>query len=729
MKKNLLLFTLVLGLFASMANAQDTTLAVFDDGVLDWNSWGAPHGIIANHDMMHNNTDSVLLLDQTGGAWSGVARFSDVPVLDSTVVAVAVDAYFKNSGGTLKFHADNSVSGAANIEVFTDVEANVWTEVIFDLSDVDTIDHKQIAFQSGVADSLLLDNIRLLKAVPEDPMNLVMGGGMENAAAWNFYFGTNGTANVGSHQFNYTADTAAYGEGGSYYVSGSLQTATMLWQPVTLEPNHIYEFTGSFKNVAEDSISEVWIELLLKKTMPDGGEVTSAGEGEFGYMESTWNGPELLNVDTTFQDYITFTGGVNSSEFILPADAQTEWYLVIKAGSWANAGYEPTFEFLIDNISLVDKGINTELMIENVIVGTVDGPEDYTAVVDITWDADSVYMVYDIVDDSIVNEGASYQVDNLEIYFDMDNSKNIHWPRNEGWQQAVDEAFDDNDYQLRLVPDVDYAVNNAARPSLVDGARQVYTETEDGYMFNLHIAWESLLAGFDASVGTVIGFDVLASDNDAVASDANRNQITWNSRTDKPYNDPSLWGMLTLDEEMAFTPVFDTEVPTAPGNLAADDAGTTITWDASTDNIAVLTYIVYDGSTAVDTLWALEADNDYSFADLAEGEHTLGVVATDNSGHKSEMSTVDVTIVIISVEDNKLDYFSVYPNPSTGIVNIETTSSAVASLEVYNMTGKLIMTREFTRNYRLDLSDVNNGMYLIYLKTEEGIQVEKLMLQ
>ena len=84
-----------------------------------------------------------------------------------------------------------------------------------------------------------------------------------------------------------------------------------------------------------------------------------------------------------------------------------------------------------------------------------------------SWDSDSIYMVYDVVDDSIVNAGASYQVDNIEIYFDMDNSKNIHYPRNGGWLQPIDAAYDTNDYQLRLVPDVAFAVNNnPARPAI-----------------------------------------------------------------------------------------------------------------------------------------------------------------------------------------------------------------------------------------------------------------------
>jgi cytoskeletal protein RodZ len=226
----------------------------------------------------------------------------------------------------------------------------------------------------------------------------------------------------------------------------------------------------------------------------------------------------------------------------------------------------------------------------------------------------------------------------------------------------------------------------------------------------------------------MIGFDVLASDNDAVASDANRNQITWNSPTDKPFNDPSLWGTLELSTDNSFLPILDKEAPTAPGNLTADEAGTTLTWDPSTDNIAVNTYILYDGNIAVDTIYAKATGNSYTYSDLAAGTHTLGVVAGDNYWNKSAKSTVDVEIVT-SVEHNAISHFSMFPNPSTGIVNIVTKSSTNATLEVYNMTGKLIMTLDFTKDCQLDLTDANSGLYFIYLKTEDGVQVEKLILQ
>jgi hypothetical protein len=155
-------------------------------------------------------------------------------------------------------------------------------------------------------------------------------------------------------------------------------------------------------------------------------------------------------------------------------------------------------------------------------------------------------IIFDIVDDSIVNTGTSYQVDNIEVYFDMNNSKNIKWPRNGGWVASIDPSWDADNFQFRLVPDVDFSVNN--KTFKVGGITQVYTKTEDGYRFKMTFPWDSLMEGFEPAIGTQIGFDVLVSDNDAVASDAHRNQITFVSKTDKPYNDASLFGTLQFEQ-------------------------------------------------------------------------------------------------------------------------------------------------------------------------------------
>jgi Carbohydrate family 9 binding domain-like/Secretion system C-terminal sorting domain/Fibronectin type III domain len=419
--------------------------------------------------------------------------------------------------------------------------------------------------------------------------------------------------------------------------------------------------------------------------------------------------------------------------------------LVIGTGSWWSDNtrddgtyWDCQYSYLKNiNFTPVESKV-TVLPVEHIVFGSVDSPEDFTGKVTMSWDADSLYMVYDCVDDSIVNMGASYQVDNIEIYFDMDNSKNIHWPRNGGWVQAVDAAYDTNDYQLRLVPDVPFVTNNTAKPgiSISDtSVNQVYTRTENGYQFVLNIAWQGLMAGFEPVGGKQIGFDVLWSDNDKTASDANRNQITWNSPTAYPFNDPSLFGVLEFVAAGYFNVIPDEENPTAPATVTATLSGSDVvlTWDAATDNRVVQQYIIMNNTAAVqavDTILAKQTDNTYTVTGLKQGKkYTFGIVAVDVYGHKSTKTNAAEIQIPVGIEQLTASGMMVYPNPSNGLFNISSESNSAVLLEVYNLTGGRVASTVFTQNYMLDLTGFSKGVYFLHLSAEGKTVVTKLIVQ
>ncbi len=66
---------------------------------------------------------------------------------------------------------------------------------------------------------------------------------------------------------------------------------------------------------------------------------------------------------------------------------------------------------------------------------------------------------------------------------------------------------------------------------------------------------------------------------------------------------------------------------------------------------------------------------------------------------------------------------SVYPNPSSGIANVNTTSQ-VKSIEVFDVQGRLLQTALSSKT--IDISNQPAGLYFVRIKTENGIAVEKL---
>jgi hypothetical protein len=595
-----------------------------------------------------------------------------------------------------------------------------------------------LAFKAGcwnaAGDTLPVYDVAIDEISLIDLSLVSTGGNMEDPSKWNVYWNTADAVDTGTYEFNYTADGPAAGEGGCYRVTAAGQAANMLWQPVTIVPGHQYKLEGAYKYIADTAVN-VWVEYFITRIKPSGEIATG-----MGWSLNTWMTPDIVNFDGTFQDDFALAN-VTKAVFQIPDTVtQTEWYLAMKAGCWNAVGDTlPVYDLLFDEIYMYDLGAPqvSVLPIAKIVVGTVDSPADYTGQVTMSWDSDSLYMVFDVVDDSIVNTGASYQVDNIEIYFDMDNSKNIHWPRNGGWMKPIDDAYDTNDYQLRLVPNVAFATNNSPRPSSASlddtTVNQVYTRTADGYQFVLNVAWNALLNGFEPAAGKEIGFDVLLSDNDKSASDANRNQITWNSPTPNPYNDPSLFGVLKFVGTGSgyFEVIPDNVKPTAPALVIAqvDGADVEVDWDASTDNRVVQNYIVYQGTTVLDTVLAKESLNAYFVTALAPGLYKFGVVAVDVYGNKSAKTVAAEVEILTGIEDLASSHMMVYPNPSNGLFNIISEGNATVSLEVYNLTGGLVTSSVFTQNHTLDLSKFSKGVYFLHLKAEGKTQITKLIVQ
>ena len=137
MKKTLLILSMLPAL-ALIAHSQTVNLGDFEDGNMGlWDSWGAPTGIVFNPAADATNaSDSVAILDQSGGAWNGFRLWSDDPVLMGGYDKLSVDVWL-NADGLIQIFMDNTVaSGAADYTAqVTGITAGAWTTIEFDLMD------------------------------------------------------------------------------------------------------------------------------------------------------------------------------------------------------------------------------------------------------------------------------------------------------------------------------------------------------------------------------------------------------------------------------------------------------------------------------------------------------------------------------------------------------------------------------------------------------------------
>ncbi|WP_299105857.1 GEVED domain-containing protein [uncultured Tenacibaculum sp.] len=106
------------------------------------------------------------------------------------------------------------------------------------------------------------------------------------------------------------------------------------------------------------------------------------------------------------------------------------------------------------------------------------------------------------------------------------------------------------------------------------------------------------------------------------------------------------WSSDIAVDDLAVTVVnegADTQAPTAPGSFAAVNVAQTsltLNWAASTDNVAVTGYDVFQGATKLATVTATT----YNVTGLTAGTaYTFSVKAKDAAGNESASSTVNVT--------------------------------------------------------------------------------------
>ena len=74
------------------------------------------------------------------------------------------------------------------------------------------------------------------------------------------------------------------------------------------------------------------------------------------------------------------------------------------------------------------------------------------------------------------------------------------------------------------------------------------------------------------------------------------------------------------------------------------------------------------------------------------------------------------------IEDNIKANFTLYPNPTTGMVNLSETASRV---EIYDFSGSMVKAEENVNS--IDLSSQANGVYIFHITTNDSVITQKVV--
>jgi hypothetical protein len=174
---------------------------------------------------------------------------------------------------------------------------------------------------------------------------------------------------------------------------------------------------------------------------------------------------------------------------------------------------------------------------------------------------------------------------------------------------------------------------------------------------------------------------------------------------------------------------------------------------ASTYNVGDVIFIVmsYETGTGVLNFWVNPADTSFGAASppAVTMTETDGfpassinqfVIRQDSTGEtpfiefdelRIGTNWADVTpTTTASIGKSEIDGFAIYPNPvSNGEFSIRTRNGVSKSVQIFDMLGKQVYSKEIQANENVKVSNLNSGIYILKVQEEGRLATRKLVVK
>ncbi len=84
------------------------------------------------------------------------------------------------------------------------------------------------------------------------------------------------------------------------------------------------------------------------------------------------------------------------------------------------------------------------------------------------------------------------------------------------------------------------------------------------------------------------------------------------------------------------------------------------------------------------------------------------------------------TLYLAGLDDFKNESVIIYPIPTKDVIYIKTNSSTIDSIEIYDFLGRKKNVKH-SNLYEVDLSNLENGIYLLKIFSENGMLTRKII--
>lgn len=135
-------------------------------------------------------------------------------------------------------------------------------------------------------------------------------------------------------------------------------------------------------------------------------------------------------------------------------------------------------------------------------------------------------------------------------------------------------------------------------------------------------------------------------------------------------------------------------------------------------------YIKFDNGTKVEMGGRLNASSNRVL------KSSLKLTPLSNCSPITKTSEINEDSIVLSVSQENADNFMVYPNPSNGVLNIQSNYMGYKSIKLYDTYGKTVLsTTTFEDVITLDISSFSSGIYMLKVTTSKGAESRKIIRQ
>ena len=82
----------------------------------------------------------------------------------------------------------------------------------------------------------------------------------------------------------------------------------------------------------------------------------------------------------------------------------------------------------------------------------------------------------------------------------------------------------------------------------------------------------------------------------------------------------------------------------------------------------------------------------------------------------------------VSVEENAISEISVYPNPTSSVINIA--AEGMQNITIIDMTGRVVMCKDVNSNFEtIDAEGFAKANYMVRIATADGVVVKNVIVE